>query len=365
MSLALLYEPIYLAIVTLFTLIVAMNYGQSSPNTIYGGKHAGYTGALLLCVFLILFIGFRPLHGIFGDTMNYVGYYQRDFNNPFYFSWETDNRIFDNALLLFASLGLPISAFFTFIAAINFGALLLACKKLFPGNVLITFLICLGAFSTFSYGTNGIKAGAAASVFLLAMAYRDENKIVTWLLLLASYGLHHSMNIVVVAYVCSVFIKNTKLYFWGWLACVAIAALHIQYFQFLFAGFADEKGAEYLLATENDDWHYITGFRPDFILYSAVPIVIGYWIIFKKKIHDAGYELWMRMYLLTNAVWMVCMYASFANRIAYLSWFMLPIMIVYPFIKIQWQGNKSKYVKNVALYHLGFTLFMVIIYYNL
>ena len=85
MSLALLYEPIYLAIVTLFTLIVAMNYGQSSPNTIHGGKHAGYTGALLLCVFLILFIGFRPLNGVFGDTMTYVGYYQRDFINPFYF----------------------------------------------------------------------------------------------------------------------------------------------------------------------------------------------------------------------------------------------------------------------------------------
>lgn len=55
--------------------------------------------------------------------------------------------------------------FFGLIAAIYFIGMFVACRKLFPSNTLIVFLVCLAAFSTFSYGTNGIKAGAAASLF--------------------------------------------------------------------------------------------------------------------------------------------------------------------------------------------------------
>ena len=363
MFLAVLYEPIYLVIVTICTLLMSMNYGQKSKRALSSGRYSSYSGAVLLCIFLVCFIGLRPLSPVFGDTMNYVYYYQNKVNVDKAF-FETENFIFDNIFNLFALWEWPIQVFFTLMAAIYFGAMLHACKKLFPKNVFIAYLVFLGAFSTFSYGVNGVKAGAAASVLLLALAYKDK-KIICWILLVATYGLHHSMNVVIAAYVGSFLYKKTKIYFLCWVACVVIAALHIQFFQFLFASFADEKGADYLLATENDDWHYITGFRPDFILYSAVPIIIGYWLIFKKKVHDAGYELWLRIYMLANSVWLLCMYASFSNRIAYISWCMLPILIVYPFAKLDWPGNKSIYVKRTALYHLGFTLFMVIIYYNL
>ena len=91
-----------------------------------------------------------------------------------------------------------------------------------------------------------------------------------------------------------------------------LAALHVEFFQILFSGYTDQKGSRYLLTDEDS---FVTGFRLDFILYSAVPVIIGYLIKFKRHVNDEIYDLWLRMYLLTNSVWMMCIYASFTNRI--------------------------------------------------
>lgn len=333
---------------------------QSSPFHINRVTAKG-KGAFLLMVICILFIGLRPVDKAFADMVGYNAAFQMYVGQDFSFRSDTENLVFDQIMPLFASLGFSATFYFTFIATIYFGGMYIACKKLFPNNLLVAYLACLTAFSTFSYGTNGIKAGAAASIFLVALAYKDK----LWLsipLALLSWGFHHSMSMVLVAYVCSYFFKKTKWYFAGWLFASVIAVLHISYFQILFAGYTDEKGARYLLTNEDS---FLTGFRPDFMLYSAVPIVIGYMLLYKRHIENTGYELWLRMYLLTNAVWMLCMYASFSNRIAYLSWFMYPIVLIYPFLKIAWHERQTDLAKRTILYHYLFTLFMEVIYYNI
>lgn len=188
--------------------------------------------------------------------------------------------------------------------------MLLTCKKIFRSNLLVSFLTCLTAFSTFSYGTNGIKAGAAASIFLCTLAYKYK-LLLSILLAFLSWGFHHSMSIVLIAYFCSYFFRKTKWYFYIWGALI-LAALHVEFFQILFSGYTDQKGSRYLLTDEDS---FVTGFRLDFILYSAVPVIIGYLIKFKRHVNDEIYDLWLRMYLLTNSVWMMCIYASFTNRI--------------------------------------------------
>ena len=69
------------------------------------------------------------------------------------------------------------------------------------------------------------------------------------------------------------------------------------------------------------------------------------------------------MYLMTNAIWMLCMYAEFTNRIAYLSWFQYPVVLIYPFLKEQWGVNQYPLVKKIAYGHLVFTLFMELVFY--
>lgn len=230
----------------------------------------------------------------------------------------------------------------------------MACRKLFPQNTMLAFLVFLGAFSTFSYGVNGIRAGIASSMFILALAYHERKWIVV-LLLFVSWGFHHSMNMPIAALIVTLFFKNSKWYFYGWLVCLALSLAHVTYFQNLFSGFTDEKSAMYL--TGETGWAGITGFRFDFLIYSAVPVAIGYLIKFRYKLSDYFYDNILNMYLVTNAAWLLCMYAGFTNRIAYLSWFLYPILIIYPFITMHPLVMRRK---QVVWGHLLFTIFMMI-----
>lgn len=353
------YEPVYYFLVTLFTIILANEYVKIREDVIRS-KDPNEGFGFVICTVLILFIGTRPIRGM-GDTTNFTGYYELARGLPFAFSFDTTNIIFDNALNWFASKEIPVSYFYIAISFVYFAAMYAACRRLFPGSSSLAFVACLGAFSTFSYSVNGIKAGAAASVFLLAMAYRDK-RIVCIVLALFSWGLHHSMSVVLAALVGASIFRNTKVYFYFWIICVLIAAAHISTFQSFFASFADEKGAGYLRPDEFDESAWVTGFRIDFILYSAAPIVIGYWLLFQRRVRNEIYEFWLRVYLLVNSVWMLCMYAAFTNRIAYLSWFMYPIVLLFPFLGFEWSESQPLYAKRTTLYHLGFTLFMVYVY---
>ena len=57
------------------------------------------------------------------------------------------------------------------------------------------------------------------------------------------------------------------------------------------------------------------------------------------------------------------MYSDYTNRIAYLSWFMYPIVLIYPFLNEEWEGPKYKIFQWVVYGHLAFNLVMVFIYW--
>ena len=108
---------------------------------------------------------------------------------------------------------------------------------------------------------------------------------------------------------------------------------------------------------------FLGGFRIDFVLYSAVPIVLGLIAIEKKFIVSEKYYFLLNLYTLVNALWLLCMYSDFTNRIAYLSWLLLPIVLIYPILNEEWEGAKYKLFQWVAYIHLAFNLFMVLIYW--
>lgn len=347
----------------LFVLGIVLFHAGNKYLTIDVGSfsqpRSNFSGAIWLLVFCILFIGLRPVHEAFSDMVGYDISYTQLLNRNWRFSLDSQNILFDNFFSLSASVGIPSTIWFTMMAAIYFISMFLACRKLFPSDYYFAYIVCLTAFSTFSYATNGIKAGAAASIFLLALAYKDKFWL-TILLSLISWGFHHSMSVILVAYFLSSCIKNTKLYFLGWTVAMVLAILNVTCFQGIFARFTDESGARYLLATEFDSEAYLTGFRIDFLLYSVVPIIVAFWMIFKKKVYSEEYNIWVRMYLMTNAVWLLCMNASFSNRIAYLSWFMYPIVLIYPYLAVSWSNYQLKYARKAAIFQYMFSVFMAV-----
>lgn len=355
------YQIIYLLVITFFSIAVFPKYKYLSSNGIYRKSGKDYRSAKWLCLFLIFFIGTRPAHACFVDMMYYYKILEERICTTPLFNLDAENRIFDNILNLWAYYGLSSVLFFILIAFVYFGGILYTCHKLFPGRELLAFLVYVAAFSSFSYSVNGIKAGAAASSFLVALAYYDKYYVAIPLMLL-SWGFHHSMVMPILAYVCVIFVKNPKFYFWFWLFCLIMCLGHVTFFQFLFANYADEKGADYLLST-GKDWGGTAGLRLDFILYSLMPVVVGFISIYVFKVKDRMLNIFLGVYLICNGIWMLCMYVNYNNRIAYLSWFMYPIILLLGSINPIWRKAGYLSVAMVATLHLAFTLFMMLIYY--
>lgn len=364
---AVYYQLIYILLVTVLTLFEFFRYKDKKYFPLHNGRNycdSNRMGALLLTLFLIVFVGTRPNSvKYFTDTANYYEYYNVLYRfSHFKFDFNAENLIFDNLLAYWGSADIGMRSFVFLITLVYFGCAFLAIKRLFKNNVLAAYLVFLAAFSTFSYATNGIKAGAAASVFLLALSFWNK-KYICILLAFVSIGLHHSMQLPVGALILSLFYKNSKTYLGIWLICTFLSAINISFFSELFAGLTDEKGKSYLIPSEND-WGGKTGFRLDFIIYSAMPVLVGYWTIYKKKMKlSVIYTSIFNIYLITNSVWMLCMYASYTNRIAYLSWFLYPVILIYPFLNEQWGTKKYVAFSKIMLAHLCFTLFMFFIYY--
>lgn len=358
---ALYYYDVYLVIATIMCFSCFTFYNRRNVQ-LQLGVQADAKKAFGTFLFFAIFIGIRPISEVFADMTQYYGIYSR-WTGTYTFDWGVENLIYDNQMMWFASIRLNPVIYYIYIALIYYGGIYVACRKMFPGNAYASFLVCLVAFSTFSYGVNGIKAGSAGSLFLMAVAYRDNWKYCIPLLLL-SFGFHHSMQAPIAAMiVTTLYHKKPKYYIYFWIVCFIISALHISYFQILFAGLTDEKGAGYLLSDRSEDIVFDKGgFRLDFIIYSAMPILMGWYAIMKRKINDTLYNTIFCCYTLVNALWMLCMYASFTNRIAYLSWFMYPIVLIYPMFIEQFGPDRYKFFAKVAALHLIFTLCMHIIY---
>ena len=359
---ALLVKYSYFLIVLILTLLVVRRYYNRSICN----KSKCNNGVFFLVLLLALLIGFRPPVGkLFVDMGNYISFYTFIYEGaPFKFDFHAENLLFDNLFACWWAMRLGYTSFFVLIAFIYFGSCYLGIRRLFPHDTLIAYLVFLGAFSTFSYATNGIKAGAAASLFIWALGYRDNLKICIPIILL-SWGFHHSMQLPVAAFLLTIFFKKPSYYYYAWLFCFFIAALHISYFQNLFGGMTDSQGAGYLNYDGAESDGTKGGFRIDFIIYSMVPIIMGYIIEMKKKIHVSEvYRSLIHLYVCCNGIWMLCMYASFTNRIAYLSWFLYPIVLIYPYLKENINSCGLISFKKVVYFHLGFTLFMDLFFYG-
>lgn len=362
------YQYLYLTVVVVFTGWVSWRYSKTQSSDLgteisrsnVSQSHR-LTVSLPLALFFIIFIGLRPISIIYADMPEYDRIYNLHLGEPFSFHTNTRYLIYDNISHLFASLGFSSHVLFLFIAFIYFGGIFLACWKLFPNNTLYTFVIYLGTFSTFAYATNTMKAGMAASMFLCAIAYWRK-----WLpciiFLLLSLGFHHSMILPVVGFGLVYLYRKPKAYLIFWLICLIIAAFNIRIFQYGFSLISNDQANLYL---NNEGWGFISGFRFDFVLYSAAPLLLGIYVMYKKGYKSDRYNFIYCLYTFVNAIWLLCMYANFTNRIAYLSWFMMPFVLVFPFFDYNFEKNLKRDLNLVAWGNLSFTLVMTFIYYGI
>jgi hypothetical protein len=317
------YSFIYTHLMLVLIFVTLMSYVQG------GVRGFNRVANLIVPIFLIFYIGTRPISSVFIDMTTYAQSFEIAANRGIvYYS----DFLF-SAFMLGLSQVTTVEVFF-FLCSVFYIFPIVAGLRHRHGNFAFgAFVAIITSFSFFTYGVNGIRNGMATSIMVAAIAWSDR-KVVFALLAVAAYGTHNTLAVPILFYFLTFFNSNVMLYGCLWFSVLVFTAAT--------GGAAANFLAGLLSSSEDTRVGYLTtrgddkgGFRLDFVLYSIVPVIFSYAWAKAHTRKDPFYQRLLCAYLATNAFWLLAMYAAFSNRFAYLSWFMMPWLIVYPFIPNQ------------------------------
>lgn len=317
-----------------------------------------------ITAFIILYMGLRPERGPFGDTAMYASWFYNINKDGTLLPWGRE-WAFRDLTILMAKIG-DVNFFFLVCALIYVGSLWWAMERIFGNYYWIPLLVVISMFTFWVYGVNGIRNGMGASVFILALSFANNISVMILLAYIA-LGIHQSVLLMIGAAVLAWFYNKNKLYLGIWLAAIPISLRYGWTLQYLLAssGFlsGDDRFASYLTRENVSTREVMTSvsFRWDFLLYSAMAVGVAYYFIYIRKYKDQYYTWLFNIYLICNAFWIIVIRAAYSNRIAQLSWFIMPIILIYPFMKKRFWENHERYLGVALLVFYAFTFYFNIL----
>lgn len=365
------YFPLFLYGTTLLCLILGIRFIISDNNDLLLKKYSAIP-LYALTLLIIWFIGTRPVHYLFGDTVTYAHTYSE--TSPFWgeINWGKE-WIFSAFRTFCRKMDWSVHTYFLLIASGYVGFQTIACRKLLWENPWMAMLFMFSAFSFFTFGVNGLRNGLACSMLLLAIAFAvQKNYWVTVIICLVAFGIHRSTILPSAALATAIFvIKKPKWAIWFWVASIPISLLFGGPISTFFGSLGfDDRMQDYF----NEKYYTYgefssTGFRWDFLLYSSMPILLTWYVNRKNEtsIEEKGKEIadpdsmraWniiATTYILCNAFWVMVNRAAFSNRFAYLSWFMYPLVIAYAVIRLHLWEDQDRKAAFILLAHVAFTI---------
>lgn len=348
--------------IILFLLVISILYLLSFKLTEVQNLTTIKILGVLLFLLGTIYMGDRPLSGrYFGDMLSYNSSFLKIQEQGIGAIGKKDRLFFFITYL--CTLVMDNKYYFLFMNFLYLLPLIIVSKANFKNGAFYMLLMLMGSFSFWAYGTNGIRNGLATSWFLLVFA--TDKKWLKIIILFISIKLHSSMMIPTAAFLIAYFYRHPKYIIYAWIACIPISLVAGGPIQSLFAGLMEDDRTSYL--TEGNkfgDSFSSTGFRWDFVIYSASAVFAGWYYIFKKKFEEQRYNLIYSTYVIANAFWILVIKANFSNRFAYLSWFMMALVIFYPLLKqYLFQKNHQKVLIYIMLAYFGFTFLMNVIIY--
>lgn len=365
------YHTIYNILICTLCVLTALLYSFSNENKHSIGKNSKLTNmfGVLLLITVTIFLGLRPVDLAFVDTKLYADMYQivDEYEK---IDWDS-NWMWNGIIVTCKRLGFTVNQYFLLIESIYIGSIFVVCFLIMRNNFWLAVLFCLSSFSFYSYGVNGIRNGMCCHLVLLGMCLFLERKkvmkVIAILLFFFSFTIHRSTLLPIVCIIASFYIKDTKKTIAIWGASIIVSLIFgnaIGNFIQTFGIFEDKLNyLTDLEETEISGSFSHTGFRFDFLLYSAVPILMVWYLTIKRNFNDNMYNLIANTYILANAFWIMVIRASYSNRFAYLSWFIYPIVIAYPLIRMNVWSNQDRKAALILFAYSGFTFFMNFVYY--
>lgn len=359
-----LYQQVFTG--TTAALAVILGMGRiTSPDNTWQQKGSGPWFPLMMCLLLTFWMGLRPVSGAFGDTVNYAAEYAR--MDPHHISMNWDSE-WIWALLMNGckAAGLSIHAFFTIVAA---GYVLTACwavKRFMPSDSLLGVVFLLNSLMFFTFGVNGLRNGLACHLILLGLSFLLDDRLVSGTVtFLVAFGIHRSTMLPIAAILAGRYVfRDVKYLIWFWFASIFISLIAGGAITSFFAGLGfDDRMAQYSTLSGMSEFSR-AGFRWDFLLYSAMPVVMAWYVSIKKGIQDNWYNVICTAYLLCNAFWIMVIRSAFSNRFAYLSWFLYPIVIAYPLVNMPVREDQDRFTGWCLLAYAGFSAFMWFVFWS-
>jgi hypothetical protein len=362
---AILYQPIYLTVLAIICIILGMRYVSSHG---YELQEEGSSDIIpiVLVIILIFWLGNRPLSGsVFGDTSNYALSYALNDGGDVEMNFSKE-WVWALLMSTCKAAGFSVSVFFTIVEAGYTLSVLWAVKRFMPDNTLLGILFVIASLSFFTYGVNGMRNGLACHITILGISFLTDKKYIpTAILFLTALSIHRSTMLPIAASVAAAFfLKRPKyaIYFWAISILISLVAGGAVTSFFASLGF-DNRMNSYTDPSNDMSQFSKVGFRWDFLLYSAMPVLMAWYVCIKRQVSDTWYDLIVTVYCLCNAFWIMVIRSSFSNRFAYLSWFIYPIVIAYPLANLSVWDDQDYKTGMILLMYCGFTVFMQAVYW--
>jgi hypothetical protein len=320
------------------------------------------SGTILICCITIAFIGLRDPFGnwrYLGDTSYYTIIFE-DLNES---SYGIKKDVGFYILMYISKQFLNIQMFYLLCATIYVLPVYFSFKKWFKQYAFFALLMFVTSMSFWSFGINGLRNGLATSIFIFGLSFQN-NKVKQYGLMFLALTFHNSMILPLIAYLISNYFTNTKVLIKIWLVTIIISFFWGSQIETFIGDLAqsliisDDKRIGTYFSDEIEGEIADKRFRLDFILYSSIVIILGYYYKYKLQFQSIFYDKILNIYIIANTVWVLLIYLAYTNRTAYLSWFIMPIVMIYPLLKENFKINETKFIAFLIIGSLVFTLFM-------
>lgn len=307
----------------------------------------------ILILTIISIIGLRPIHYVFDDMVLY---------NRMFVDYQigySDIRLADPLLgiIMYLTGAFSAEVFFFICANIYIWPLYIAYRTWFGPYWPYALLVVACSLSFFSFGVNGIRNGMAASLFICALSRTRKVEIGT--LMALSVGFHMSMLLPIGAYIAARNYSNTRVYLFVWLLSIPVSLLFGLEIQEYVGSLGFEDRLSYFVERPDEEAFSSVGFRWDFLIYSAFAIGCGFYYTQIKKYRDTKYIDIFNVYIMCNAFWIIVIQSNFSNRIAYLSWMILDLVLVFPLLRVYIIRRQLAALSVIALLNALLAIYVV------
>jgi len=354
------YSMIFYGLITLVSITSSLPL-LFHNNFKYFPKVNLVIGVLLTIIIAICFIGFRNPYGswrYFGDTYNYTRKFLEMKYNP---NWESNKDFGFYFYMKLISKTLDVTYFYLISAALYVGLPYYSFIKWLKEYSFFALVLYISSMSFWGFGINGLRNGLATSIFIFSLSFLDK-KWIMYAIIFIAISFHKSILLPTAALTLILFYNNTERLIKIWLFSIPLSFVLGRKIQSLLStvvassgDLIDERAGNLVAASAEDLPVTSSSFRVDFIIYSGAIIYLGYYFIFVKKLSSDFYVKIFNIYIVANTVWILLIYAPFTNRTAYLSWFLMPILIAYPIIESQKLNNQAHFMLVALVANLSFT----------